>query len=245
MKSIRLSLTAIVGICFIAQIFAVSISRNYVSVAVGTGVTTNHDFIGTSIPRSVSLDATISSDWYSRASIDYTGSGDDVTFSNILDQRRRSLSAFADGIASMSFTVAKDSSYKLSGQYEVDDFGQPGYVGFYSVLYDVTERSYLFRNSQVSESTIDESFSIGGVGGDSSNLISGSLTGALIAGHRYSWEWQALTGTSQKRASASAIATGFFQLDIVEGAPVPDGGSTMTLAGFALLALFAIRRRTK
>lgn len=224
---------------------AVTLTSNNVVVSVdstaGAGSST---FNGTSIPTSHLLDATVGA-YYSRTRVDYTGSGDNVTLMSTLNQKRSG--DFLDisrGLNSaLYFTVAANSSYTLSGAYSAVDVTTAGSLSFASFLYDLTTSSYLFENAQGSKNTLNESFVLGGTGGDTLNFLVGSLTGSLIAGHNYVWYSDAITNAAPD-ADGGATTTGFFRLDIAGDAPpaVPDGGATLALLGLSVAALAACRR---
>ena len=59
-------------------------------------------------------------------------------------------------------------------------------MGLRVSLLDVTAAaSTVFDNQQVSENTVNQSFTLGETNGDSLNTLVGELTGSLTAGHDY------------------------------------------------------------
>jgi hypothetical protein len=194
----------------------------------------------TSIPSSQLLEVT-QGEYYSRIQTDYTESGDGVTLLNTLNQKRSGLyNDLTQGYnAYMYFTVDINSTYALSGAYGVTDVSTAGYVFIESSLRDLTASPYLFFERQSSYYTLNEHFVLGGMGGDDSNYLIGSLTGSLIAGHQYQWFNRAFS-TAYHGPDGGTTATGYFQLDID---PVPDGGSTLMLLCLTVLSLAAFRRK--
>jgi len=132
-------------------------------------------------------------------------------------------------IAQLDFTPDANVDYSLDGAYGALD-AEAGYDAYSVSLVDLTDSVALFVNSQVSVGTPSESFTLGQVGGDSSNSLSGSLSGSLIAGHNYRFNVQ-----SQKAnlgASGIASASGFASLTFI---PEPDTG-LLVMAGLFGLA---------
>jgi hypothetical protein len=218
-----------------------SVLADLVSVA-GNGGSAFH---GTSIPASQLIDLTRGG-YYSRTQIDYTGSGDNVSLQSTFSQRRSgSLSDYSRGVSYVYFTVAANTTYDISGAYSALDVTSAGTVYLFSTLRDVTTATSLAYSQQISQTTANENFALGGSGGDSTNGNSGSLSGALIAGHLYEWHYNAFIYASPD-VDGGASATGFMRLDIGGGAPsntVPDTGQTLALLGLSVLALAACRRK--
>jgi hypothetical protein len=92
----------------------------------------------------------------------------------------------------------------------------------------------VFRGTQASDQTPNESFILGNQEGDDYNFLTGSLTGTLSAGHRYVFYYDAWMEQNTPLSSSFATATGYVQLTIV---PEP---STAILVGLGL-ASFATR----
>ena len=144
----------------------------------------------------------------------------------------------------MEFTVDANTTYNLSGAYGATDVSTAGYVYLHSYLIDVTAFDNLFYHYQESRNTLNENFVLGGYGGDYFNVLIGSLTGSLIAGHQYQWYYEAYT-QAYPDPDVGATATGYFQLDIGGGSSssVPDGGSTLMLLCLTVISLAAFRRK--
>jgi hypothetical protein len=249
MNPVKRLVSALIASCsIVAAASAVTITSNNIGVSTrGTAGLTSSVFTGTSIPTSQLLDATQGAS-YSRDQIDYTGSGDNVTLLNTLSQKRSGVFGNYSQVegASLFFTVATNASYSLSGAFSSVDVTTAGYVFIQSFLRDQTTSATLYNNDQYSKNTLNESFVLGGSGGDWGNDISGSLTGSLTAGHQYAWYYYAAT-QAYPDADGGATATGFFRLDIGGGAPshtVPDGSTTLAMFGLTVLSLAVGRRMT-
>ncbi|HEY8154182.1 MAG TPA: PEP-CTERM sorting domain-containing protein [Myxococcota bacterium] len=137
-------------------------------------------------------------------------------------------------IAQIDFTPDANVDYSLDGAYGALD-AVAGYDALSVSLVDLTDSVALFVNSQVSIGTPFESLTLGQVGGDWSNSLSGSLSGSLIAGHNYRFNAQ-----SQKAnlgASAGASASGFVNLTFI-----PESGTGL-LVMTGLLGLAYRQRR--
>lgn len=200
-------------------------------------------FSGTGIPSSQLLSASAGS-YYSKNQIDYSVSGGQTTLSNVLDQMRGgAIGGYAQGYeAFMWFTVDADTTYTLSGAYNVRDSSTAGVVFLYSYLYDYTTNVYLAESYQHSDSTVNESFTLGGLGGDYYNYSSGSLSGSLLAGHLYSWHWNAAM-QAYPDSDGGASATGSVVLKIGD-LPEPGSLALVLLAGGIGAVASSRRRRT-
>ena len=112
------------------------------------------------------------------------------------------------------FSVSTNTPYDLTGMFNVNDPGNSGkYAGLEVMLSDVDTAAVLFHNVQESFGTVDQAFALGGSSGNQNNLLTGSLAGTLLGGHRY----KLFYGTSIYAANSgdSASATGTFQLSFV------------------------------
>ena len=246
-KRILLSL-AVIG----ALSQASAVTFNYVVSKVYNGsVSKDNTFTGTTIPALIELEATLSPGYYSKTQVDYTDSGSEVTFETSFNHKRFGYpEGYSQSRGILQFTVASDTTYELSGNYNVDHGrGVSGRTVLRSYLGDATGSTYWVNSEQESKSTGNESFVLGGSGGDEFNYFSGSLSGALVPGQTYEFSFEALTEAHHPDDDTGATASGMVTLKIGGGAPeeddraVPDSGATAVLMGLALLGLAAARRR--
>ena len=250
-KRILLSLVVIGGL---SQASAVTISSNKVeSYAKRVGILDNEvsdTFDGTSIPASVTLNASFASGVVSsETTVEYAGSGDQVTFSNtfkhenIADHEEESGS-----LGNMSFTVDSDVSYELTGRYKFDSERTEEEIYLWFYFHDVTTPSLLVEIGQSSTTMTP---------------LELSFSGTLLAGHSYSFNFRAETEEKGYDTDAFTVvsSSGDITLKIGGGAPeegngdpddgngnpddraVPDTGATAALMGLSLLGLAAARRR--
>jgi hypothetical protein len=146
------------------------------------------------------------------------------------------------------FTVLEDTTYSLSGLYSMT--GPANRINTGITLFDRTARVLLFRDESDSRNTANESFILGAGGnGDFFNVLEGSPTGTLLAGHQYAFTFSSFIQAFD-RTDGGAKATGCLTLSIggatgggCEAATVPEPGS-LALAGLAALAAFGFARRT-
>ena len=233
--------------CFTGAIavHAITITSNsIVSISSSSAGNANSSFTGTGIPNSQLLNPTTGA-YYTRTQIDYTGTGNQVSLLNSFDDKRSGLVFnYSSTEGQMNFTADANTTYSLSGEFKASDASTAGYLYFESFLRDLTSSTTLAYSNQVSGGTLNESFVLGGSGGDNSNIFAGSLTGSLIAGHQYNWHYYALT-EAYPDADGGATATGYARLDIGGGASssVPDNVSTIAMMGVAFLGLGLIRRK--
>lgn len=247
-KRISFALVSAIA-CFAGSVagHAITITANSMSAASNSTAGFNGaSFSGTSIPTGQLLDAT-AGDYFSRTKIDYTGSGNQVTLLNTFDQKRSGLpNNYSNSEGLMNFTADANTTYNLSGFFTDSDVSTAGLLYFESYLLDITSSTTLAYSIQRSEHTLNESFILGGSGGDSYDFSLGALSGSIISGHQYQWYFYTLTD-AYPDADGGATATGYLKLDIGGGAPssssVPDSGSTIALMGVAFLGLGLIRRK--
>lgn len=228
------------------------INSNYVSSAAG-GV--SHTYGGLTFPASQVLTSTAGGgEHHTTSTIDYgIVNGQTVLRYTTAQGRGGAQYTMASLYNQMEFTVDANTAYALSGLYTVDDTGVAGRSYFVSHLYDLTTNNWLVHSSQDSFATVDETFALGDLGGDSSSLFHGSLEGQLTAGHRYRWQSMLLTQAYPDEDSGST-ATGHVQLLLGSpnlpsedppgdpAAAVPEP-ATSTLLAVALAAAALARRR--
>lgn len=131
------------------------------------------------------------------------------------------------------FAVDAPTGYEILGAYSaLDPDGGGASLGF--ELHDATAGVYLFSSYQDSLSTPNESFVVGGSGGDSGNLLAGSAVGTLLPGHEYSFF--AYARIEGRGTAQPGTATGFAGLVLV-----PEPASGLLLAA-GMLALARGRR---
>ena len=146
--------------------------------------------------------------------------------------------------------------YTISGNYAVTDVGgKSGTVVLDAYLYDSNAAAapYAFDDDQESSGTHNQTFTLGGVAGDTYNHRSGALAGTLIAGHSYLFYYYLLTN-AYPDADNGASATGHLTLAFTDSSlPTADPNATSStpLPAAALLplplllALPLLRRRDR
>jgi hypothetical protein len=143
-------------------------------------------FVGTTIPTHTTLNA---SDGLSHSNNDidwYVSNGQTVLSLGMHHQRTGAFGSAAHILVEpLSFTANSNEPYQLTGYYNTTDVESSGRVSMTATLRDATLDLYLFTNAQVSRSTNNEQFILGGVGGDFHNILEGSRSEYLVAGHNY------------------------------------------------------------
>lgn len=162
--------------------------------------------------------------------------GFDITFDH---SKPAASGSYTRSYGFIYFNPDENINYTASGSYTaVDPDGTR--VLFFSRLFDYTADSYLYRSEQRSESTVNESFTLGLSGGDAFNYSEGALTSTLIAGHDYQFYYDAFVINSSLAATAVSAASGSVSLDFTA---VPEPG-TAVLVTMGLVGLVARRRRS-
>ena len=168
--------------------------------------------------------------------------------------RTGALDSYSESFESiLTFTVgSQNTTYAISGAYQVVDVGAPGSVYSAARLSSSSGGTLMYDSSQ-SRNTSNESFTLGiPSDGDYANVSSGSLTGTLLAGQTYQFFFDNYI-YAYPEADSGASAKGCVTLSIggATGAgacgaatAVPDTGvSTGGLLALALGALaYAIHR---
>ncbi len=228
----------------------ITVTKNYINAFTydDTSSTNRQDYIGTTIPWSQTLTSN-SGKSSNTTNINYSGSANSaelsVSMQHSIDNSAGIIGggccdyAFT-GNDSLYFTANSNSIYSISGFY--DTLSTAGTLTTLDVyLYNLTTGDMLFREMSHSEDIINESFVLDGVGeGNISNIISGSLTGNLIAGNNYKFYFhsyiQSRTGSNETTAMASANGN----VTLAISTPEP---SLLALMVIGLLAMGMIRKR--
>jgi hypothetical protein len=139
--------------------------------------------------------------------------------------------------AIIRFIVDRDVNYAISGSYtsvDAEGRGTRLNVG----LSDTTSEARLFLSvsGQNSRSTPNESFEVGGSGGDFDNEDTGSLTGTLLAGRHYEFSVAASISAFPPPTEQAGTASGQVTLSFI---PEP---STALLLGVGLVGVCVCRR---
>ena len=164
-----------------------------------------------------------------------TDGGFDITsFDHV---RPPALNDWAQSLGDIFFSVDQDVDYEASGSYTVID-SDGRLISYQSQLIDLTSGMVLYESRQESRSTPNESFTLGGSGGDFGNTSSGSLTGMLIGGHDYYFFYDALIQALPTASTTVATASGFLSLNFVPEA------STGVLVLFGIGVAAAQRRKS-
>lgn len=157
-----------------------------------------------------------------------SNSGFDITFDHIRPSANGG-HAYSEG--DIQFAVDEDVPFAAAGTYAASD-PSAHRIRLEVSLFDLTLGEFVFISSQESVSTPNESFTLGGLGGDASNQATGSLTGTLLVGHEYGLYYRAAFETVGS-AAASAPAAGAVTLSFI---PEPGTGLLLT-AGLCILGI--------
>src|SRR6476620_1741327 len=218
----------IVGVCGVASDApaAITISSNETYAAVD-------DFGGNSnvvnIPNTGGTVATATVPGFlSQTTSNYSTFGNGASFSGTFDQQRGggNVFAYAFGYLHVFFSTNLTVPYSAAGLYSNSN----GYTETGGYLLDLTTSSYLYYNDQQNSSNAFAAFTLGGLGGNVSNSFTGSLTGALLAGHSFEWFYSGYT-QARPTADLGAVASGSGSLSI---ANVPEASSLIVWSIFAL-----------
>jgi len=147
------------------------------------------------------------------------------------------------------FTANGSATYTISGGYNLS-----GYRGIELsvLLVDVTDsfnEVSLFENAQTSVAAMNQAFTVGGTAGDDFNLLTGTLTGSLVAGNDYMflYDFTILSDLPpDQTGDPAASAVGFLNLDIAlsdvtTNIPAP-GGVALAMVGFGFTGWLRRRR---
>jgi hypothetical protein len=165
--------------------------------------------------------------------------GDQTILSLDVDhQRTGAVTSEIDTTQKILFKANSDQPYTISGFYNATDVGptESGNVAVKLSLYEGTD-VYSFLNQQESSSTHDEHFVLGQTGGDVINILIGSSTGNLIAGHVYTFYAEMLV-MAVRNADSGSGAIGNVTLTI---GTVPEP-STLLLLGIRAISLLGYKK---
>jgi len=157
-----------------------------------------------------------------------------LTFSH---DRGAAYASFAQSYGHIFFSPATDVNYVLSGAYSSNATDTGTSTLMTAQIYDYTFSESVFTNDQYSVTTSGESFVLGQTDGDHTNILAGSLTGSLIAGHQYDLYFMDYIHSSPNPATTAAQATGYLNLTFV---PEP---STAALLGLGLTGVATAGRK--
>lgn len=134
------------------------------------------------------------------------------------------------------FSVDDAVDYVAAGSYSAVN-PDPQNIALLAGLFDLTTSTTVFLSEQQSSSELNESFVLGLMEGDLSNQLIGSLTGTLIAGHDYIFQYDVTSANINTLTGGAVTGLGNLSLTFV---PEP---STAVLLGIGLGGL--ARRRTR
>lgn len=148
---------------------------------------------------------------------------------------------FAQGrIGGLTFTADSSADYDISGgfQHHNIDVSHTGFSLFVTLM-DLTTGSTLFEQQEGLFSSFDTLITVGVAAGPGS-IVTGDLTGTLIAGHDY--EYSVFTELNTG-GSAAAFATGEISLAISGDTVTVSEPGAFAILGIGLAGMIIARRR--
>jgi hypothetical protein len=139
------------------------------------------------------------------------------------------------------FHVSAPTSYTLSGSYA--SVGDASFTYFSAFLLDVTTGEYPFYSEQVSQylsSAGNATFVLGQAGGNVRDTRLGSLTGTLLPGDEYIWQYSGEIENYEPQAPAT-MAEG--NVTLAFGSPVPEPTSLVVWSLIVGVGLVGTRFR--
>ncbi|MEM8736660.1 MAG: PEP-CTERM sorting domain-containing protein, partial [Planctomycetota bacterium] len=185
------------------------------------------------------------------------GGGSTAFFDSSFDFSRTStLDHRASAESIFHFSVDVPTEYEIMGSFAVDDAAMTTIPGNVELEIELLEfdafgmaPSTMFYNWQVSKSEIDAAFMVGGMDGDTTNILDGSPIGLLDPSKVYRYRTLVTTNAididgddPMLPTNGAATAMGGHTI-LFTGASVPEPGSGLVLALSALTFNFRRRRR--
>ncbi len=200
----------------------------------------------TGLPSSTTIGATAGTS-SSTLALDWSGSATSVVFdftlTQAIDSRQGGLSidtaqAFSSQLV---FTPVVDVSYALSGNYALGSSDTARV--FYSVQLLETGVGSVFAQTDDSNSTVGESFTLGVAGGgDASSSLTGASSGLLLAGQEYALFFSAFVQSRDASGNGVALAASAGGEVVLRVHTVPEPATLVLLGLAGVLGSRRIRR---
>jgi hypothetical protein len=241
------------GKIFISAVFGVSLawamalparaditldsSSLHVQASDGQGSLVNFGTNPASLPYFNDAHDALDGQAFSRSDYDFSASGDTGAFHFDFDHARTDVStSFAEGFGQIEITSTNDVLYSLDGFYSLT--GSQRLIMSVTLL-DVTNGITVFSSLQESWATSNESFTLGGQGGDFTNDLIGDLSGTLLAGHEYRLGYRYLLQRIGTGPGATAVGDLNFNIT-----PIPaPGAAVLAMVGLPIISWLK-RRQT-
>jgi len=189
----------------------------------------------TGLPYSATIGATAGTST-STLALDWNDSATSVVFdftlTQAIDSRQGGLSidtaqAFSSQLV---FTPVVDINYALSGNYALGSSDTARV--FYSVQLLETGAGSVFAQTDESNSTVGESFTLGVGGGDATSSVTGASSGVLLAGQEYALFFSAFVQSRDASGNGAALAASAAGEVVLSMHTVPEP-ATLALLGVA------------
>lgn len=142
---------------------------------------------------------------------------------------------------SYEITLDRDTAFDVSGFFQTSG-GEADRVMMSASVRNISTREYLFEMLHRSDATPDARLELGADLGDDYNITSGNLSGVLLAGERYLFQYRMQLDDPYLENSLDGSATG--RVEIHFPVPIPEPGTGVS-TGLGLAALTACRRRER